>query len=140
MCLIDWQISHCASPIHDLAYFFLVCSPKEILNQHLTFLKIYYNSLSNILAELGCDPEKIMTYNQCEEQWKKYCRVGLHIGMTILKVMVSESEEAITVEEMADSGKDLIAAFDYVSKNEDIYKKRISDIVLFLHENDLLLS
>lgn len=140
ICLLDWQISHYGSPINDLAYFFFVCSPKEILYDYKTYLKIYYDSLSCILKEFGCNPEAFITYEQFDDQWSKYCKIGLYMAMNILKLMLSDNDEAFTIDEISDSGKDIVDVFSFNSKNDHIYRSRIADIVLFLYEHGFLMS
>lgn len=114
--------------------FFLCLSPKEILYDYKTYLKIYYDSLSSILTEFEYDPKAIMIFGQIEDQWKKYCKIGLHMAMNIIKLMLSD------INEISDCGKDILDVFDYISKNIDIYEKRIADILLFLHEHDFLIN
>lgn len=46
-CILDWQISRCASPIHDIVYFVFCCTTKELRDIHYDkFLRIYHESLS----------------------------------------------------------------------------------------------
>lgn len=45
--ILDWQISRCASPIHDIVYFIFNCTTKELRDaQYDNFLRIYHDSLS----------------------------------------------------------------------------------------------
>lgn len=49
--LFDWQFSRYASPVVDLVLFLLCSTSKELRDQHYDdFLKIYYESLSDLLA------------------------------------------------------------------------------------------
>ncbi|CAH1101896.1 unnamed protein product [Psylliodes chrysocephalus] len=63
---IDWQISHVNSPAYDYCYFFLAHSPKEILDDYKTYLKLYYDTFSNQLRSFNCDPEEIFPYSRLE--------------------------------------------------------------------------
>lgn len=49
--LFDWQFSRYASPVTDLVLYLQCSSSKELRDQHYdSFLKIYYGSLSDLLA------------------------------------------------------------------------------------------
>lgn len=47
--MFDWQFSRYASPVTDLVIYLFCCSTKELRKSHEDFLKIYHDSLSNLL-------------------------------------------------------------------------------------------
>ncbi|XP_072379900.1 uncharacterized protein [Diabrotica undecimpunctata] len=134
--IIDWQISSVTSPAYDVSYFFLVNSPKEVLNDYKTYMKLYHDTLSTQLQNFGCDPQKIFSYSMLEDHLKTLFPFGLYMSFMIVKVMVSESDEAPDLAEISEKDGDLINGMNFSVKNMAEYQRRIKDIILFLKDNN----
>ncbi|CAH1176858.1 unnamed protein product [Phaedon cochleariae] len=129
--LIDWQISKTASPALDLVYFFLVHSPKEILYDYESYLKVYYATLSKNLREFSCEAEKVFPYSTLLQHWNKKAKIGLYMSFMVLKLMLCDSEEAPDFSEISDSGKGVLSFFDFATKATGTFETRIRDLVEF---------
>ncbi|KAJ3649969.1 hypothetical protein Zmor_021682 [Zophobas morio] len=139
MCLLDWQISQTGSPVLDLSYFFYACSAKNVLYKLKDFLTIYHQNLSKTLEEAGVNPNDIPTYEGLEDQWKFYSKHGLFMTLLVMKVILSEVEEAPDLSELAKSGKNLIESISGTeSKNMEAINKRLADVIVFMNEQDYL--
>ncbi|RZC42278.1 uncharacterized protein BDFB_013627 [Asbolus verrucosus] len=139
MCLLDWQIAKIGSPILDLSYFFYACSSKEVLYDLKKFLKIYHDNLSKTLKEAGLDPEEVFSYSELEAQWKIYSKFGLFMALFVVKIILSEVEEAPDLSELAKSGKSILeSVVSSESVNAEKVDKRIADIIIFMTEHDYL--
>lgn len=52
--LLDWQISHHATPIADIVHFIFSCTTKELRDAHYDeFLNIYHSTLSDHIRKYG---------------------------------------------------------------------------------------
>lgn len=139
VCLLDWQISQVASPILDLSYFFYACSSKEVLYDLKKFLKIYHDNLTKTVKEAGLNPEEILTFEELEAQWKIYSKYGLFMALFVMKIVLSEVEEAPDFDKLASEGKDLLQSLGAAeSVNIEEINKRISDIIIFMTESEYL--
>jgi thiamine kinase-like enzyme len=139
VCLLDWQISQVASPILDLSYFFYACSSKEVLYDLKKFLKIYHDNLTKTVKEAGLNPEEILTFEELEAQWKIYSKYGLFMALFVMKIVLSEVEEAPDFDKLASEGKDLLQSLGAAeSVNIEEINKRISDIIIFMAESEYL--
>ncbi|CAH1101897.1 unnamed protein product [Psylliodes chrysocephalus] len=134
---IDWQISHVNSPAYDFCYFFLAHSPKEILDDYKTYLKLYYDTFSKHLRSLNCDPDEIFPFSRFEKHINRFMIFGLYMCFTILKIMLCDSEEAPDFGEMAEDG-DMLQSMNFKFKNFDIFKERIRNLVVFVKDNNFI--
>ncbi|XP_050296034.1 uncharacterized protein LOC126735953 [Anthonomus grandis grandis] len=134
VCFIDWQLSRLGSPIIDLAYFFFCATSKETLPNLNQYLKTYHDTLSEYLRDCDCDPEEIYSFNSFMKDWKKLCMRGICVSLIMIKVMLSDSEEApdLTKE---NGGSFLQALTNFDTAKEPAYKKRVCDILEFMTDN-----
>ncbi|XP_060534510.1 uncharacterized protein LOC132706930 [Cylas formicarius] len=137
VCFLDWQLSTVGTPAKDLAYFFCVCTPRELLYNYRKYFKLYYETLSKNLKEFGCDPDQVFSYETLMQQWKKYAKYGLFVGIMVLKVMLSDESE---VPELGDMkvGDHLANLFKFGEEKERLYRKRVIDVVKYLVDHDLI--
>lgn len=126
------------SPVLDLAYFFFVCSSKDIIYDYKSYLKIYHETVSENLKALSCDPDKVFPYSLLERHWKKYAKFGLYMALMVLTLMLSEAEEVPVFSQVAKNGDNFFDSFNYDSIHIDDYNKRILDIVHFMAEHELI--
>lgn len=138
MALVDFQLSRLGSPVLDLAYFVYVSAPKPVLDNLNDYLVIYYESLSTNLIQLGSDPSKVYPFGVLQQHWGKYARFALTVGSVIIHAMLSDADEAVDFAEVADSGKDVSASFDYEIKEQAEYERRMRDMFLHFSENNFI--
>lgn len=136
--LIDWQIQRIASPVIDLSYFIYCCSSKEVYGNLNQYLKIYHDSLSSQLKSMGCDPDEALPFNVLQAQWKTYGRFGFLMCFFLIKIMLSDSSEAPDLVATAENGKNVMEAFNFTTKYDEEYKRRITDVVLHTYNNNFI--
>lgn len=62
--ILDFQLARCASPVLDLSTSFYSCTEKPLWDEKFdTFLKYYYNELSNNITLLGSNPENVYSWS-----------------------------------------------------------------------------
>ncbi|CAG9830311.1 unnamed protein product [Diabrotica balteata] len=136
--ILDWQLSSCSTPAYDISYFFIVNSSKEIFDDYKTYLKLYHDTLSSQLLNFGCDPQKLFPYSLLEEHLQLLFSFGLYMSFMIVKIMVSESEEAPDFVEISEKNGDLVKGMSFSVKNMDEYTRRIKYIISFLRDNNYI--
>ncbi|XP_050295122.1 uncharacterized protein LOC126735213 [Anthonomus grandis grandis] len=88
ICFIDWQLSSKETPIHDLSFALCGCASKEALSRIDDLFGIYHKTLAQNLREFGCNPEKIFSYEDFHEHWKRHFLYGLYRGQMTLKLIL----------------------------------------------------
>ncbi|KAJ3638559.1 hypothetical protein MTP99_001912 [Tenebrio molitor] len=137
MRLIDWQIIKVGSPVCDLSYCLYSGASKKVFDNLNHYLKIYYDSFSSFLRELGSDPDKLFPLSVLEEHWRKYSRWGMIMSFSILRMKLTHKEDII---DLADgiSEEDLTSAFSKTKFYEEDYNKRVRGLVSHMFEVDAL--
>lgn len=95
MKLVDFQIVRLGTPVHDLSYFFYTGGSKALFDKLDDYLKIYHDSLSKNLRELGSDPEKLYPFKQLKNDWKNYARFGVILSLLLVKVKLLQKKMLI---------------------------------------------
>lgn len=113
--ILDWQISRCASPIHDIVYFVFCCTTKELRDIHYdNFLRNYHESLSAhirrydfvdhhiahleyfliffLFSRLGSDPDQLFPFELMQEHFHKFARYGLLMSTTLLPMITGTTK------------------------------------------------
>nr|XP_022909649.1 uncharacterized protein LOC111420834 [Onthophagus taurus] len=133
--LIDWQCKRIASPLFDFSYFFYTLATKKELDNAEHYIKLYYDTLSQRIAELGSDPEKLYPYHIFKDHCRKYSKYGLCMAFFIVKFQLFEKDEVPNVLNTEINSAD---AFCMVIKNQDLYLKRLKDLLKYFVYNKLL--
>ncbi|XP_060516909.1 uncharacterized protein LOC132696215 [Cylas formicarius] len=101
--MLDFQMARVASPVFDLSYHIYMVSSEELLKDFPKILKIYHDSLSNEIRQLGSDPDKLFPFSTLLDQWRKHCVFGLIISGNVLPLTFTEKEDTISVEDMGEN-------------------------------------
>lgn len=128
MKLIDFQIVRPGTPVYDLSYFFYTGGNKELFDNLDEYLKVYHESLSTNIRELGSDPEKLYPFKQLKEDWKNYGMFGTIFSLMLTKVKLLKSEDVqdIVSDREVPGNKN---QFIELKINEKLFKTRTRDIV-----------
>lgn len=119
------------SPAFDIGLFFYLCAPKHVLDETDKYLRIYYDSLSNFLQELGSDPESVFPYDAFLKHWRKYRIFGLAVTLFALRFIMSEQNETLEFRSTEKLQHDL--QYDMIhQKDQD---KRVVDFIKHLVES-----
>lgn len=127
MKLIDFQAIREASPVHDLSYIFYSNGNKEQFKKLDTFLKIYYDSFSKYLQNLGSVPEELYSLERFKEDWKNYARFGVILSLVVVKVQLMNSQD---VKNLVDDKKTTLEGMLTSEINKDEFCARTNDIIL----------
>ncbi|CAH0546171.1 unnamed protein product [Brassicogethes aeneus] len=128
MAFIDFQCIRVASPVHDLAYCFYTGASKEVLDKLDEILKVYHESLSEVLGQCGENVEKVYPFSVLKEEWKLYSKMGMIFSFIIWKVKTRTPEEMIDVNDLLNDKKYLCVP------NKTTYKTSIRNIVIHMHQ------
>lgn len=136
--IIDWQAGIVGSPLADICqYLFYCCSGKEL--EHLDdLLKLYYDTLSKKLKELGSDPQKCFTWEDCKRSFERYAPLAI-AGVPISSRMCFKTNVKQTVE-FAETIKDgnMDGIFGDGLTDPEKYFERIDGILKFAVERKLV--
>lgn len=136
--MIDFQLTREANPVHDLSYVFYSDGDKAIFDNLNTFLRIYYESFSKILCDLGSNPTKLYSFKQLQKDWKTYSRFGVIFSLIICKIKLLNSND------MQDIVKDhiddslMLAGVLNATVNQEEFCKRSKEIILHADEMNAL--
>jgi len=127
--IIDWQAGILGSPMADMNQFlFYCCSAKEL--EHLDeILKLYHDTLSEKLKELGSDPKKCFPWDVCKNSFEHYA--PLSIAGVPLCARMSFKGKVEKPYELADTVKDgnLSSIFGNELSDPKKYFERIDGIL-----------
>ncbi|CAH2058366.1 unnamed protein product, partial [Iphiclides podalirius] len=97
--IIDFQLTRCASPVLDLAFFIYACTDQELRDKHYGhLLKYYHDVLSNQIRDLGSDPEKVYSWDTFMGEIKKYSYFGLAFSFESTPFIVLAPEDAVNMD------------------------------------------
>ncbi|KAI4466682.1 hypothetical protein MML48_2g00018009 [Holotrichia oblita] len=98
--LVDFQAVRQTLPVTDLSYFFY-CSAntQENLDKLDFYLDYYYENLKDFLEKLGNDVDKIYPHDTFKDDWKRFCKYGIMMTLSITRVIVAETGETLNVAE-----------------------------------------
>ncbi|XP_049787667.1 uncharacterized protein LOC126191015 isoform X4 [Schistocerca cancellata] len=135
--MIDFQLARYASPVCDMSFFLYSCTTKEFREAYLSDLvQIYYKSMSDLVSDLGSDPNAVFPYKALESEMKAVSRYGF--------IMSLESVPFSEIDEKDAPNIDLIEGDDAVPL-EKIWvlppmhkeaRQRIANNVIYAIEND----
>lgn len=136
VCLIDWQLSEFGSPALDVAcYLFCSLGPK-LRNEHFDdFIDIYYDSLESTLNKLGSDARKLFTYDNLQDQLRKFSKYTMYLAPIMIGIMTTDTNNVPDVNEMVHRlellTKDPTAnvKLDDFFEENDVYRYRMSNMI-----------
>ncbi|KAK9872364.1 hypothetical protein WA026_017822 [Henosepilachna vigintioctopunctata] len=135
--LLDWQLSTTSSPILDISYFFYSCSSKHCIDNYISYLTVYYNSLSAMLKQFGMNVDEVMTFEDLQLQWQSYAKYGMYMAILIIKIMLAKQEETPEIKDLLQE-KEAMDIFKVDISNEQEYDERIGIIVNHMVENEFI--
>lgn len=130
MRLIDWQITQWCSPAMDLSHYIFSSTEKELRDEHYDdLLRVYYDSLSELLRRVGSDAEKLFKFSDLQDQLRKFGRYGLIMSPMVIMISMAKPENIPDMDKVADDQQNA-DNFDGMKKTDDLgYKKRMADVI-----------
>ncbi|XP_052866192.1 uncharacterized protein LOC128272426 [Anopheles cruzii] len=110
--IIDFQLARYSSPALDISFFVYSCTSQALREAHYQeLLDAYYGALSEMLRDLGSNPEDIFPYSELKRELQQYARFGVGMGIESIPFsLLGESdvpdlnqitsEKAIPIEEI----------------------------------------
>lgn len=133
ICLVDWQLSRYCPPVLDLLYNIFSSTDKSFRDQHYEkILQTYYSSLSDTIRKLGSDPDKLYTYENFENQLRKFGRIALLYAPMLIGVLLAGPNDVSNLDEYSelidkDNNIDLLKPFE--GEKQLKYSSLINDLV-----------
>lgn len=137
MRLLDLQFVKVGSPVCDLSYCFYSGASTADFNDLDKYLRIYYDSFSSFLTEVGADPKEVFPFEALKQHWKKYAMFGVCMAFLVLKLKATEQEDIIDLTDDIDES-DMAEVIANLKFNQDNYKKNVRELIYHLNEIDVL--
>lgn len=97
---LDWQLSRYTSPVMDVFFFISTATDKSFRDEHYhSLMEVYHSTLSVSIKKLGCDPQKLYSFDKFKGDLKKFCRFGVYFGSFMAQYCVAEQKDVGDVDE-----------------------------------------
>lgn len=121
-------MSAIGSPALDLSYYLLTSTTKELRVRYEDLIKVYHDSMSELITKLGSDPQKLFPFDELKNQLKQFGVYGVIMTPILLQVIVSDPKNIADMNTIDEDTKEFdFATFDDSSKIT--YRQRVSDSV-----------
>ncbi|CAH0550368.1 unnamed protein product [Brassicogethes aeneus] len=133
--MLDWQLLKVGSTVHDLSHCLYSGGSKDTFDRLDDLLQVYYKSFSDVLKKAGLNSEEVYPYSLLKEEWKTYCTYGWILGLTIIRMKLTNQEDKVDLIEMSSSdNKEEMAKKIFEGKPCEEYDRRVRELILHLHE------
>ncbi|XP_031627278.1 uncharacterized protein LOC116343395 [Contarinia nasturtii] len=94
ICFLDWQFTHSCSPALDLLYNIFSSTDKNFREKHYEqLLQAYHSSLSTTIEKLGSDPDGLFSYENLQNELKKFGEFTLLVVPMLLLVKITNPKD-----------------------------------------------
>lgn len=115
--LIDFQMCRLLPPVVDVTHLLCFTAPENAIENLPKYLKVYYDSFSVFLRELGSDPDALYPFEVYMNHWKKYGKFGIALILFALRIIISEEHEAPSLRSAEEFNRTLI--IDTIVRQEE---------------------
>ncbi|CAH1163581.1 unnamed protein product [Phaedon cochleariae] len=81
--IIDFQFSRVGTVVFDISFCIYDGVSGENLDDLDHYLRVYHQSLSESLRKYNLDPEQVYSYDEFQQEWKRYSKFGLILAIMI---------------------------------------------------------
>lgn len=129
--MLDWQALRYVSPTLDLVQFLFVCTDSDMRAKHYDeLLRIYHNSLADLLNNLGGDAEKQFPFEALLHQLKKFGKFGVIVSVILIPILLTEDDDFPDLDAMAEEMEGKPNNFNETfAANDEVYKKRMRGVL-----------
>lgn len=132
--MVDWQIGRIGSPVLDVSYFLMSSTTKQLRDDHFDdFIRIYYESMSTIIKQLGSEPDNLITFSDLQDQFRQFSKFGVIMAPMLLKLILSDPKNIVDMDKFAenldphsDDSKHLATFNDTTERR---YRERVADVI-----------
>lgn len=101
-------------------------------------MDLYYSTLSKTIEKLGSNPEKLFSYDDFQNELKKYGNFAYLMSPILVRMCLTDPEDVINLDEYSEKSAKGENAVNLVTNNlkadvEARYKERMVDLI-----NDLV--
>lgn len=122
-----------SSPALDVLYNIFTSTGKNLRDKHIEeLLQAYHKSLSDMIRHLGSDPDKLFTYEDFQNELRKFGDYVLLFGPMIIRAKVADGGDLRDMDEYCAAlyrGEDIDLFKDYDDDKQAIYGKFINDAI-----------
>ncbi|KAB0795960.1 hypothetical protein PPYR_10021 [Photinus pyralis] len=92
-CIIDWQQARLESPAVDLVTFIFSAADKATRERYDELIMEYHKTFCSFLGEFGCDGEKLLPFEDLQEELMEFGLLGLIIGISLIYVYATVDQK-----------------------------------------------
>ncbi|XP_055312342.1 uncharacterized protein LOC129574385 [Sitodiplosis mosellana] len=133
ICFVDWQLTHYSPPVIDVLYNIFSSTDKPFRDLHYEkLLKTYYSSLSQTIRKLGSDPNKLYTYENFQEQMRKYSDYALLLAPMIITIRLAKAKDVANLDDYAEClerGEEADVVHEFDDETQAEFSKQINGLV-----------
>lgn len=133
MCIVDWQICRYVSPAIDLLYNLFTSTDGPIRHSdYQNLLRHYHTSLSKTIQRLGSDPETLFSFDDLQNELKRFGRFAFLVSPLMLRIMLADPKDIRDYDELRSNEEELknIKSYGLSSADaEQAYGQRIKDVI-----------
>lgn len=124
--MIDYQLVRYGSPALDLSFFFYSCTTQQLREEHydsllkvdilftilifaifdcffVVVVKIYHQSVADLLAALGSDPNEVFPYSCLLQEMRESARFGVGMGMEAIPLSIMDDADLADLDSIENS-------------------------------------
>lgn len=99
--MIDFQLARYSSPALDISFFMYSCTSQELREAHYDeLLKAYHQSLSDMLLDLGSNPDQLFTFADLQKELQEFARFGCGMGIESVPFSLLEEDEVSDLDQI----------------------------------------
>ncbi|KAJ8977343.1 hypothetical protein NQ317_017757 [Molorchus minor] len=120
--ILDWQLSGLRSPVIDLSYFIYANAAGSKLDhlQLKELMETYYNSFTNFLGNFVHNPEKLFSFSELRNHWRRFSLYGFIVGCCIMRYTLLSKEDTFSFEGLS-KGDDMEKVVGTKITDNDLY-------------------
>lgn len=132
--MIDWQITRYSSPALDLLYYIFSATDSQFrAEEYNNLLRIYHTSLTQIVEKLGGDSQKLFTFDDLQNQMKKFGKFALVMSPMFIMMTLADEKDLANMDdisqELGKKDEQLSMVKGYDAETQILYNERIQGLM-----------
>lgn len=92
-------------------------------------LKTYYSSLSETIRKLGSDPEKLFSYDDFQNELRRFGKINLLTAPLVAQIKVAHPDDVEDLDEYCERIENGDKNFDLLKKYNEEKQEKFNDLV-----------